>query len=77
MEDLSQNIKGRRGHERDVEVEEVVHLPAGGHQSKQQHLGGGRSLIIAIFSSQVVTNPNYNILEGVDAHHCNLLNPAQ
>ena len=35
----------------------------GGHQSKQQHLGEGWSLIIAVFSSQVVTNPINNILE--------------
>ena len=31
---------------------------------KKKHLGGGWMLIIAIFSSQVVTNPINNILEG-------------
>ena len=46
------NSKGRRGLERDVEVEELVHLPAGGHQSKQQHLWGGWTPSLQFFSSQ-------------------------
>ena len=48
---------------RDVEVEEVVHLPAGGgHQSNINC--EGVDAIIAIFSSQVVTNPTTTSVRG-------------
>ena len=56
------NSKGRRGLERDVEVAEVVHLPAGWSPIQTTTSVRGVDAIIAIFSSQVVTNPNNNIL---------------
>ena len=49
---------------RGVDAHHCNLLIPGGHQSNEQHLGGGWTLIIANFSSQVVTNPNNNILEG-------------
>ena len=57
------NSKGRRGHERDVEAEEVVHLPPViTHPSI--NICEGEATIIAIFSTQVITHPSINICEG-------------
>ena len=64
MEDLSQNIKGRRGHERDVEVEEVVHLPAGGGHQSNINICEGVGAIFTIFSTQMVTNPTTTSVRG-------------